>query len=113
VVRTKLSKGKNTLRIRMNNDFGISYESSLPPLGSSSLGLRLISDSWSTSGDEESLEFAGAAGARYELAVWNPGQIASADGAEIKNGKLVVSIPANSSDVYPHQKVLIHFAPPR
>jgi glycogen debranching enzyme len=113
VLRANISKGKNALRIRMKNDFGISYESSLPPLGSSSLGLRLISDSWSASGDEESLEFAGAAGARYELAVWNPGQIASADGAEIKNGKLVVSIPADSSDVYPHQKVLIHFAPPR
>jgi hypothetical protein len=65
------------------------------------------------SGDEESLEFAGAAGAIYQLGVWNPGQIASVDGAQIKDGKLMVSIPANSSDVYPHQKVLIHFAPPR
>ena len=109
VVRTNISKGKNELRIRIKNDFGISYNSSLPALGSSSIGLRLISDSWSASGDEESLEFAGAAGARYELGLWNPGQIASVDGAEVRNGKLAVSIPANSSEAYPHQKVVIHF----
>ena len=93
----------------MKNDFGISYASSLPPLGSSSLGLHLISESWSPSGNEESLEFAGAGGARYELAVWNAGQIASVDGAEVRNEKLVVSIPANSSEPYPHQKVVIRF----
>lgn len=110
LVRTKISKGKNTLRIRMNSDFGFSYDSSLPPLGSSSLGVRLISDSWSPSADTESLEFAGAAGAHYNLPVWNAGQIASVEGAKISNGKLVISIPANSSEAYPHQKVMIHFA---
>ncbi|HEX3106992.1 MAG TPA: amylo-alpha-1,6-glucosidase [Terriglobales bacterium] len=109
VVRANISKGKNILRIRMKSDFGISYANSLPPLGSSSLGLRLISDSWSMSGDEESLEFAGAAGRRYELVVWNAGQIASVDGAEIRNGELVVSIPENSSETYPHQKVVVRF----
>jgi len=109
VVRANISKGKNILRIRMKSDFGISYANSLPPLGSSSLGLRLISDSWSMSGDEESLEFAGAAGRRYELVVWNAGQIASVDGAEIRNGELVVSIPENSSETYPHQKVAVRF----
>lgn len=109
VLNTNISKGRNELRIRIKNDFGISYNSSLPALGSASLGLRLISDSWSASGDEESLEFAGAAGARYQLGLWNPGQIASVDGANIRDGKLAVSIPANSSEAYPHQKVVIHF----
>jgi hypothetical protein len=110
VVRISISKGKSSLRIRLRNDFGIGYASSLPPLGSSSLGLRLVSDSWSASGDAESLEFAGAAGARYELTVWNPGQIASVGGTEIRNGKLMIKIPASSSEAYPHQKVVIHFA---
>ena len=109
VVKVNIPKGKTTLRIRLRNDFGISYASSLPPLGSSSLGLRLISDSWSASGDTESVEFAGAASASYELGVWNPAQASSVDGAIIKNGKLVVNIPASSSDAYPHQKVVIHF----
>jgi glycogen debranching enzyme len=110
VVRVKIPKQKSTLRIRLKNDFGISYASSLPPLGSSSLGLRLISDSWSESGNEELLDFAGAAGASYELGVWNPAKASSVDGARIKDGKLVVNIPASPSETYPHQKVVIHFA---
>jgi len=113
VVRLTIPKGKSTLRIKLQNDFGISYVGSLPPLGSSSLGLRLVSDSWSASGDAESLEFAGAAGARYELTVWNPGQIASVDGAEIRNRKLVVNIPSSSSEANPRQKIVIHFAAAR
>ncbi|MCU1306445.1 MAG: hypothetical protein JWN45_1140, partial [Acidobacteriaceae bacterium] len=109
VVRLTIPKGKSTLRLRLRNDFGVSYVSSLPPLGSSSLGLRVISDSWSASGDAESLEVAGATGARYQLAVWNPGQIASVDGAEIRSGKLVVNIPVSSSDAYSRQKIMVHF----
>jgi glycogen debranching enzyme len=110
VVRLTIPKGKSTLRIKLRNNFGISYVSSLPPLGSSSLGLRVISDSWSPSGDAESLEFAGTAGVRYELTVWNPGQIASVDGAEIRNGKLAVNMPSSTSESYSRQKVVIHFA---
>ena len=113
VVRLTIPRGKSTLHIKLRNDFGISYVSSLPPLGSSSLGLHLISDSWAQSGNAESLEFAGAAGARYELTVWNAGQIASVDGAEIRNGKLVVNIPSSSSEPNPRQKVVIHFAAAR
>ena len=110
VMQVNIPKGKSTLRIRSRNDFGISYANSLPALGSRSVGLRLIADSWSASGDAETLEFAGAAGARYELGVWNPAEASSVDGAIINNGRLVVNIPASSSDAYPHQKVVIHFA---
>jgi glycogen debranching enzyme len=109
VVQLNVEKGKRILRVRVKNDFGISYNSSLPSLGSSSLGLRLISNSWSPSGDQESLEFTGAPGAIYELAVWNPAQVSSLDGATIQNGKLVLNIPASSSEAFPHQKVAIHF----
>jgi len=51
VVHTSLTKGKSTLRIRMRNDFGASIASSLPPLGSSSRGLHVISNLWSASRD--------------------------------------------------------------
>jgi len=109
VVQVNVAKGKSILRIKVKNDFGISYSSSLPPLGSTSRGLRLISDSWSVSGDAESLQFAGAAGASYELGVWNPGEPSSVDGATMKDGKLVVNIPSSSSNAYAHQKVVIRF----
>lgn len=110
VLRVDVPKGKSILHVRVKNDFEISLNGSLPPLGSSSLGLRLISNSWSASADSESLEFAGLPGRRYELALWNPAEASSVDGATIKNGLLQISIPSSSNDAYPRQKVVIHFA---
>lgn len=109
-VRTSLTKGKSTLRIRMQDDFGISYSNSLPALGNPSHGLRVISESWTAPHDVLTLDVAGFAGARYELAIWNPGQIASVDGAELKHGDLFVRTPANSSELYSREKITIHFA---
>ncbi len=109
-IKTPLIKGKNTVRIRVNNDFGISYASELPPLGSSSTGMRVISETWSTSHDALTLEVAGFRGAHHELAIWGPGQIVSVDGAKVKDGKLIVEIPPNGSEGYSRGKVAIHFA---
>jgi hypothetical protein len=109
-VRTSLPKGKSTVRIRLQDDFGINYSNSLPALGNPSRGLRVISESWTASHDALTLDVAGVAGARYELAIWNPGQVASVDGAELKHGNLLVQTPANSSELYPREKITIHFA---
>ncbi len=111
VVRASLIKGKTTIRLQVRNDFGISYSNSMPPLGSSSLGMREVSESWSASHDALTIELAGVRGAHYELAIWNPGQISSVDGAELKDGKLLVNIPSNSTEDYQHEKITIHFVP--
>jgi hypothetical protein len=111
VVRASLIKGKTTIRLQLRNDFGISYSNSMPPLGSSSLGMREVSESWSASHDALTIELAGVRGAHYELAIWNPGQISSVDGAELKDGKLLVNIPSNSTEDYQHEKITIHFVP--
>ena len=109
-IKTPLIKGKNTVRIRVNNDFGISYANELPPLGSSSTGMRVISETWSLSHDALTLEVAGFRGAHYEFAIWDPEQIVSVDGAKVKNGKLIVEFPPNGSEDYSRGKVTIHFA---
>ena len=113
VLRASLTKGKNTVRIRVRNDFGISYSNSLPPLGSSSLGMRVVSESWSASHDSLTLELAGIPGANYELAVWNVSQIASVDGAKLKDDKLVIQFPSSGSEDYASNKITIHFRPAR
>jgi glycogen debranching enzyme len=110
VMTASLTKGKNTIQLKLRNDFGISDSNSLPPLGSVSRGMRVISGSWSASHDALTIELTGIRGAHYELAVWNPGQIASVDGAELKDGKLLVTIRSNGSDDYQHEKITIHFA---
>ena len=109
VVRAALAKGKNTVHIRLRNDFGISHPNSLPPLGSSSFGMRVISESWSASLDFLTIDLAGIPGARYDLAVWNAGQIASIEGAELHDATLFVQIPPSGSADYAHQKVTFHF----
>jgi glycogen debranching enzyme len=111
VVRASLAKGKTTIRLQLRNDFGISYSNFLPPLASTSLGMREISESWSAAHDALSIQLAGVRGAHYELAVWNPGQISSVDGAELKDGKLLVRIPSNGTEDYQREKITIHFVP--
>src|SRR5437016_458929 len=108
-LHASLVRGKNTVRIRVRNDFGISYVSSLPSLGSISHGLRVTSESWSASRDALTLEVAGFFGSQYQLPLWNAGQIASVDGAILKDGNLVIKFPSDTPEAYSPQKVTIHF----
>jgi glycogen debranching enzyme len=82
-VQLPISSGLSKLRIHLRNDFGLSLTQELPPLGESSQGLRIVSESWTTGRDRLTLEVSGTPGKQYELAVWNPGEIASVDGARL------------------------------
>src|SRR5467141_643473 len=82
VAQFPIVTGKHFLRIRLVNDFGLSEQSSLPALGSTGHGLRVLSETWSASRDQLTLEVSGAAGGEYGLQVWNPGEIQSVEGAE-------------------------------
>ena len=109
-IRVTLRKGKTSIRLLLRDDFGISYSNSLPPLGSSSRGMRVISESWTASRDALTLELAGKPNASYMLGVWNAGQIASVDEATLKGSILLVQMPAgNPSEDYVRQRVRIHF----
>jgi glycogen debranching enzyme len=110
IVQASLNKGENVVRIRLRNDFGIGLSPSLPPLGSRSQGLRVLSESWSAGHDSLTLGVSGGAGSQYELSIWNPGAVTSVDGAQLSNGKLLVKIPSSDADPYPHEKITIHFA---
>lgn len=110
LVRFPVYDGPNNLVIRVKNDFGLTVTNQLPPLGSASRGLRVISDSWNTSRNQYTLDVSGRAGDHYEMAVWNPGQISSVEGAALtKSGTLQVSMPGAPSESYVSQKVVIHF----
>jgi hypothetical protein len=119
VVHFPITKGKYFLRIRLLNDFGLSEQFALPALGSASQGLRVLSETWSPSRDQLTLEVSGAAGGEYGLKVWNPGEIQSVEGAGLNFGvedpsavreNLWIQIPPSDSEAYPHAKVVIHFS---
>ena len=55
LARIPLSRGANSLRIRLKDDFGLGYHSVLPVLGATSEGLRMVSETWSPARHCESL----------------------------------------------------------
>lgn len=111
-VRFPISARENKLVVRVKDDFGLALSNELPPLGSASRGLRVLSASWNAARTELTLNVSGLAGNRYELGVWNPGQIASVDGATLaKSGSLEIQMPPGD-DSYLLQKVVMHFTRP-
>ena len=114
LVRISLSSGVNTLHIRLKDDFGLAYDSTLPALGSTSEGLRIVSETWSPPHDHLTLSVSGCAGRTYRLSVWNPAQIASVSGAKLAKGpdglsNLVVEFPPNATDPVAHERISIQF----
>src|SRR5215472_15081471 len=115
LVRMALSAGANLLHIRLKDDFGRAYDSTLPALGSNSEGLRVVSKTWSASHDQLTLAVSGRAGHEYRFSVWNPAQIASVSGAKLSKGhdgrgELVVEFPANATETLTHSMLSLQFA---
>jgi hypothetical protein len=114
ITQATLAAETNTIRIRLQDDFGFTYAPNLPPLGSESQGLRILSEAWSTSHDLLTLNISGIAGSSYDLTLWNPAQIASVEGADLiregNSGHLQIRIAGETSAAQIHQTIKIHFA---
>jgi glycogen debranching enzyme len=117
IVHLKLGSTDSTLRIRIRGDFGVDCTSQLPPLGSASQGLRILSESWSPSRDAWTLQVSGMPGAQYDLGVWNASQVASVEGAQMlkaDGGQETLRIhfpdaPANAADATARSALTFHF----
>jgi glycogen debranching enzyme len=114
LVRIAVAGGKNSLRIRVQDDFGFSHAGDLPSIGATSQGLRILSETWTPARDRLTINVSGLAGGRYELSLWNAGQIASVDGAKLSktpDGRiaLALELPKNGGS-YASGTITIHFA---
>jgi glycogen debranching enzyme len=114
-VNLPITDNQNTVEIEMKNDFELSEPSAVPALGSTSHGLRVLSESWTATRDSLSVLLSGAAGETYELSAWNPGQIRSVEGAELEKGsaqeaKVRVQLPDAAPGTDPQATVVFHFA---
>jgi hypothetical protein len=96
------------------NDFGVTVTSSLPPLGSTSQGLRVLSETWSAAKDQLTLDISAAAGQRYQLKVWNANQVQRVEGGELskkpEGATVAIQIQRSDSEAYSHGKVVFYFA---
>jgi hypothetical protein len=114
-LKLPLTQATSTVRVRLKNDFGVSFSNVLPALGSASEGLRVFSEMWNSSHTQLTLSLSGLAGKRYELSVWNPAQIASMKGGKLgevrgDQATLAIEFPPQNPESYVHQDVVLNFA---
>ena len=114
-VSLPISGTRNAVEISMRDNFEIGESATLPALGSTSRGLRVLSESWAPARDSLRLLLSGTAGETYELSAWNPDQIISVQGAELEKGtsqvaKVRVRLPASAPGIDPQAEVIFHFA---
>ena len=115
IVRMTVAGASNLLRIRIQDDFGLSYSSTLPKTGSTSQGLRILSETWTSARDSLTIKASGLAGSQYKLFVWGAGQIAAAEGARLskaQDGKteLILDLPKNNAEAISYATISIQFA---
>ncbi|HEY2821817.1 MAG TPA: hypothetical protein VGJ06_12315 [Candidatus Acidoferrum sp.] len=125
-IQTKGSS-KAVITILLRDNIGVAYDSTLPPLGSTSQGLRIVSQTWSVAHDTLTLDVAGKAGCEYELGVFDNGKslmagqnaLASVEGGDRvtssqvdKKGeeKIKIAFAAENSGDYAHRKIVLHFS---
>ena len=104
--------GKLRIHLRGDVDFGLT--SNLPPLGSPSLGGRVVSQVWSANGDGLTLGIAGPPGTLLDLYVRNSDEVASVEGGNFINhrdgtGAITAHLPDNGSGKQSLGLVTIHF----
>ncbi|HLZ14197.1 MAG TPA: hypothetical protein VKP58_16570 [Candidatus Acidoferrum sp.] len=111
-----LQEGKNAVRLRVKNDFGLAYDFRLPELGRKSSDLRVVgqtSDQYSST-----LTLAGLAGKTYAMEVWNAEVIASTEGAELVKQaggatQLRIHFETNPEQEYARKQITLHFRQPK
>src|ERR1700744_437814 len=118
-IETKGSS-KAVITIRLRDNFGVAYNPALPPLGSASQGLRILSQAWSAGHDVLTIEVAGAPGHSYDLDLSNSVQNAANRGTlyQVEGGqhffqdgldKIRIRFPDDDLGQYTHRKVVLHF----
>jgi glycogen debranching enzyme len=115
VVHYTVPRGQARLTLMVRNDFGLSWNSTLPTLGGASRGLRVLNETWAPAHDRLDLEVAGIAGSTYEIGAWSMALLNRVEGAElVKTGAntatLRIHITGDPSETYARQKIALHFS---
>lgn len=115
VVRCGIPHGQSRLSLMVRNDFGLGWNSTLPSLGGTSRGLRLLNETWSPSHDRLDLEIAGTSGSIYEIGAWSTGLLNRVEGGDLQKtgpntATLRIHMNGDPADTYARQKITLHFS---
>jgi glycogen debranching enzyme len=96
-LRLTLSGEQQAVEIRTEGDIRLAYDATLPQLGESSQGVRLVGEQWNTDHSLWTLEFEGRPGAAYDMRLVGADSVGRVEGGafEPSTGALHVSIPAS------------------
>jgi glycogen debranching enzyme len=103
----------NVVDIETKNDFELSFPSTLPDLGSTSHGLRVLSEAWTADRQTLTLELSGASGEKYVFSALDVSQLSSVEGAELEKAsglkaQVRVLLPASAPGIDPQATVIFH-----
>ena len=96
-LRLTLSGERQEVEVRTEGDVRLAYDATLPQLGESSQGVRLVNEQWNASHSLWTLEFEGRPGAAYDMKLVGADSVEHVEGGafEPNTGALHVSIPAS------------------
>jgi glycogen debranching enzyme len=112
-IRFAVDGGTNTVVIKLKNDFGLSLTNTLPPLGSTSIGLRVLSEPWNSTRTQLTLKVSGLPNVQYEIATSNPSQIASVEGGTVTPTGIRIQFHSGQDQQYVREDIVIHFSKPK
>lgn len=121
-VELPIGGARSIVEINMESNFELSWPSTLPALGDTSHGMRMLSESWTPAKDTLTLLLSGTTGQSYEFLAWNASQVSSIEGAQIDKTKdraaeratdrplrVHLQLPATMTDEDPKATVVFHF----
>jgi len=114
VTQFPVSGSPSILKIRIRDDFAITYISQLPELGGKSEGLRVLSENWNAARTQLTLELEGIPGRGYELLLFGGKELTSVEGGKILKAadggeRLSVTIPGAEGTQFVPLAVVMHF----
>jgi hypothetical protein len=104
------------LRVRLRNEFAVSYRSQLPPLGHQTEGLRILSESWNPERTLLTLAVEGLTGHSYELSLLNGKEVSNVEGNGISSvertlDKLTFALQGNDQTLPVRGTLTVHLLP--
>ncbi len=112
-VSASIAKDTTTIRLRVNDDFGIAYPFAAPADGAPSSNLRIISEAWNDAHDRLEVLVAGVGGGKYVVPIFNAPSGISVEGAVITKTEsgfdLEVSFPPGPPDKYTDRTITLQF----